>query len=1224
MLKKTTLLPLLVLLLTTAYGQQRSIPHVPNGGKAFDHQQMLMQKLHQEMSAETEAAPVQSVNDGPIRPYSGGPAGKTSAFTVQPVGKATNAFTIINNRVNQVYTVDRPGTNNDFMGWIRRHSTIDFTGSPETTANGVLRTDFFSSTCPGPGASNGWRIDVGPFNPIPYGNSARARYPQALIHVPTGSDDNFADYRLIWTATCTDGNRWGNLTWGVARDLCGVGVGTSSSASPSATERSSFGFLNNRQDNLTLIPGGLCEGRKGEFWKFDQCFSGPTGGGGRSLDSLYLFKGTLNAANNTVNWVKYRTFTINLWRERSGRDNTNFSGYMPGGPNIAFSPDGRWGWAAAAFDNDEPAAQRAYEANPHFWYTNDFGVTWNGPIRVPVMQMNEIRDNIRFTFRNEQTGAVDTSTAIPSQLGDHEIVVDRNGNPHYIAVYANASSARPNVDSIRFFSGGRNVLVDITTNDQGRTWQAVRVATIYKPRGTVAGTSNFNFDNFIQAARDPEGEYVFASWVDDTTVSSGTFNMNPDLFTRGIRVADVAMTPEDNTESRNNATYRGKIYFPTMAPIALTGQGDGGREFTLPTVFADIPNGENNETNFNFITDRKLNAAQFVLPAIDLEISQITSPSERVCFAEDAAVTVVLRNNGTGPIEGSFDIAYSVNNGTPVVETITLTEPMVPGATMNYTFESRASIAQSGNYEFFIETRVFNDNVFANHRRRLNVVNFGGVNREIFSATTLSGCGSLEINTGLEGFTTTWTLDGEVLPNTSSRLNLTQNDLTGGQGTLQISVTNPQCTPSSLSDEVTVRIDDIPNLTVSSNAICQANAPLRATLTTTPNSEYVYSWAEIGGTRNLSTNDIALDRTGRFTARIANRLTGCDTSTVVDLRIWNINLRLQAPPQVCEPLVLDPDNETTGPGVIYRWEVNGQLAYQGTTPQFSTSVDTGGTAAKRYRVTALDPLGCNASSPSSSEVSVATFTKNFDANAASRDTLLSDFIGNYEIGPIPAQVCCCRNLVLRDASKNGMTPITGRYWVFEGDLGINAPNAGLLRSGEKGTPTSPGTEEIVIRIDCSSRYATRTYRVVYTVQSGPCSTEVRYNITSQRPNAFSLCASPDVSAFPNIDRQQNLDNATGWDSCRIVSRPDRINPLLGVAVYPNPGTGTYQLSMALERPSDIGILIYDLSGRMVWTKSEFAGNTHTSTLDLTQLPAGIYLVKVQTPEGYQTIRLIQQ
>ncbi len=1223
MLKKTTLLTLLVLLLTTAYGQQRSVPYVPDGGRVFDHQQMLMQKLHQELGAETEAAPVRSVNDGPVRPATGSPAGKTSSFTVQPVGKATNAFTIINNRVNQVYAVDRPGTQNDFMGWIRRHSTLQFGGSPETTANGVLRTDFFSSACPGTPSNNRWQIDVGPFNPIPYGNSARARYPQATIHVPEGSEDRFADYRLIWTATCTDGNRWGNLTWGVARDLCGVGVGNASTASASAAERSSFGFLNNRQDNLTLIPGGLCEGRKGEFWKMDVCFSGPTGGGGRYLDSLYLFKGTLNTANNTINWVKYRTFTINLWRERSGRDNGNFTGYMPGGANMAFSPDGRWGWAAVAFDNDEPASERAFEANPHFWWTNDFGVTWNGPIRVPVMQMNEIRDNIRFTFRNEQTGRVDTSTAIPSQLGDHDIVVDRNGNPHYLAVFANASFANPVPDSIRFFSAGRNVLVDITTNDQGRTWQAVRVATIYKPRGTVAGTSNFNFDNFIQAARDPEGNFVFASWVDDTTVSSGAFNMNPDLFTRGIRVSDVAMTPEDYTQSRDNITYRGKIYFPTMAPVALTGTGDGGRSFTLPTVFAEIPNGENNETSFNFITDRTLNEAQFVLPEIDLAITEVTSPRTRLCFAEQAEVTVQLRNNGTGPIEGPFEIAYSVNNGAPVVETITLPEPMAPGATMNYTFTRRANIAQSGNYEFYIETRVFNDNVFENHRRRVNVVNFGGTNREIFSATTLSGCGTLDINTGLEGFTTTWTLNGQNLPNTGSRLLLTQNDLPGGQGTLQISVTSPECTPSSLTDEVEVRINDIPNLTVASNAICQANAPLRASMTTQPNAAYDYSWTEVGGSRRFTTNDISLDRTGRFTARIINRETGCDTSAVVDLRIWNIRINLQAPPQVCEPLVLDPDNETTGPGVVYRWQVDGNLAYEGTTPQFSTSVDTGGTRAKTYRVTALDPLGCNASNPATSEVTVATFTKNFDANGTSRDTLKADFIGNYEIGPIPVQVCCCRNLILRDASKRGMTPVTGRFWVFEGDLGINAPNAGLLRQGDKGSPTASGTEEIVIRIDCASRYATRTYRVVYTVQSGPCTDEIRYNIQSIRPDRFALCASPDVSGFPNLDAQQNLDNQAGWDSCR-VSRPDRVNPLLGVALYPNPGTGSYQLSLALQRPSDIEVLVYDPSGRIVWTKTEFAGNRHQTPIDLTQLPAGIYMVKVQTPEGYQTIRLIQQ
>ncbi|HQV00619.1 MAG TPA: S8 family serine peptidase, partial [Bacteroidia bacterium] len=80
-------------------------------------------------------------------------------------------------------------------------------------------------------------------------------------------------------------------------------------------------------------------------------------------------------------------------------------------------------------------------------------------------------------------------------------------------------------------------------------------------------------------------------------------------------------------------------------------------------------------------------------------------------------LTIGLTNSGVNPIS-NFDVAYTVNNGTPVIETFTNT--INPGANTVYTFTTPINIATPGNYQIAGyhllagDGNIFNDTLPAN------------------------------------------------------------------------------------------------------------------------------------------------------------------------------------------------------------------------------------------------------------------------------------------------------------------------------------------------------------------------------------------------------------------------------------------------------------------------------------------------------------------------------
>ncbi len=75
--------------------------------------------------------------------------------------------------------------------------------------------------------------------------------------------------------------------------------------------------------------------------------------------------------------------------------------------------------------------------------------------------------------------------------------------------------------------------------------------------------------------------------------------------------------------------------------------------------------------------------------------------------------------------------------------------------------------------------------------------------------------------------------------------------------------------------------------------------------------------------------------------------------------------------------------------------------------------------------------------------------------------------------------------------------------------------------------------------------------------------------------------------------------------------------------YPNPSDGHTSLSFRLDSPGDVRLDLVDGTGRKV--RSVEAGRldagSHTLTVDATGLPAGLYLLRLQTPAGASTFKI---
>ena len=104
----------------------------------------------------------------------------------------------------------------------------------------------------------------------------------------------------------------------------------------------------------------------------------------------------------------------------------------------------------------------------------------------------------------------------------------------------------------------------------------------------------------------------------------------------------------------------------------------------------------------------------------DTGVLEIVTPNTGEGLSSEI-VTVVISNFGTAD-QSNFDVNYSINGAAPVVETVT--ETLIAGDKITYSFNTLANISGSGNYNFTSSTDLRDDGDTSNDASSKLVENF--------------------------------------------------------------------------------------------------------------------------------------------------------------------------------------------------------------------------------------------------------------------------------------------------------------------------------------------------------------------------------------------------------------------------------------------------------------------------------------------------------------------
>lgn len=82
---------------------------------------------------------------------------------------------------------------------------------------------------------------------------------------------------------------------------------------------------------------------------------------------------------------------------------------------------------------------------------------------------------------------------------------------------------------------------------------------------------------------------------------------------------------------------------------------------------------------------------------------------------------------------------------------------------------------------------------------------------------------------------------------------------------------------------------------------------------------------------------------------------------------------------------------------------------------------------------------------------------------------------------------------------------------------------------------------------------------------------------------------------------------------------------LQAILYPNPGTGSYQLQYTATEAGPLQVQVCTATGSVLLQQDyTTATGTHIMPIQLLDRPAGLYLVRISTPQGSVLYRLVQQ
>lgn len=434
-----------------------------------------------------------------------------------------------------------------------------------TPSSGYIQYDYSN----GGGVNGTWKINQGPAYATvgtPPSDHPLARYPQGVIFNPQGNtvadSAYFAFYAPVRDTTNPGAlsSDWGGVAYGVYQ------------ISGKMTRRQHI----HRSDATYkhVIPDAFHVSQKGEMFSAEGSQDMSIGDNGEYTGNMIVSKGTFNTSNHDITNV-YSTFSAPVIKDNSGYD-------VIADQKIAFAPDGMTGYISFLGCNDfQFLGDSAYY--PILYKTVDGGQTWTGPINV------NINDTINMQISkwyNDTLGYYFTTGF------QHDLVVDKDGNPHLFTIITPSSGAWSIYPSLGY-------MADLYM--ENGVWKVFKVSNVQSYRGVFdTGTNALTEWNRGQISINYAGTRVFYTWFDtDTLTYQGLGNTYPNMFSsvRDIATND-AFGPYNftlNSLGEASVTFGAVSYYvfepsPNVYEIPCAYQLLNNNSTTVPVQFEYIQN----------------------------------------------------------------------------------------------------------------------------------------------------------------------------------------------------------------------------------------------------------------------------------------------------------------------------------------------------------------------------------------------------------------------------------------------------------------------------------------------------------------------------------------------------------------------------------------------------------------------------------------------------------
>lgn len=162
-------------------------------------------------------------------------------------------------------------------------------------------------------------------------------------------------------------------------------------------------------------------------------------------------------------------------------------------------------------------------------------------------------------------------------------------------------------------------------------------------------------------------------------------------------------------------TYTGTIASASTAQFTFSQTADLSNEGQTYSITASTDlSGDEDAANDSFTKDITH------IFANDIGVTEITAPESAEGLGMEA-VTITISNFGTAT-QSNFDVAYSINAGTPVIENVA--GPVNSGESISYTFNTLGDFSIPGSYRITGTTLLSGDSDLSNNTLTVTIANF--------------------------------------------------------------------------------------------------------------------------------------------------------------------------------------------------------------------------------------------------------------------------------------------------------------------------------------------------------------------------------------------------------------------------------------------------------------------------------------------------------------------